>query len=286
VRVRVRATGEGKVLSVAAWKDRDASTYYTLTFLDSRPEEADIQETGSLAEKVSMLKDALLDAAEFPVYAVWKDASIAVTNRAGWDLIDRPVPVVKGSRSCRPLELGMHSYTADFSRRLAREEQPILKVCRLEGELRGEKLGLLTETGRRLVYDVDGRKVCDENGRFMAALLSFRDEEEMRKKRHYEEIKSEQRFRNICDCMPQMVSSCSFAVRRGRTLIGSQIWTTKPDGEHDYFSQQWYEYTGATLQECIGSVRTPSDPFFSPFAFFFYAQCVGLDGLLSVSLII
>ncbi|TWO71743.1 PAS domain S-box protein [Caenimonas sedimenti] len=38
---------------------------------------------------------------------------------------------------------------------------------------------------------------------------------------------SEARFRTIADAMPQMV------------------WSTLPDGYHDYYNQQWYDFTGA-----------------------------------------
>lgn len=37
---------------------------------------------------------------------------------------------------------------------------------------------------------------------------------------------SEQRFRTIADLVPQM------------------IWSTRPDGHHDYFNQRWYDFTG------------------------------------------
>lgn len=44
----------------------------------------------------------------------------------------------------------------------------------------------------------------------------------------------DQRFQIICDSVPQM------------------IWTTTPDGLHDWFSWRWYEYTGLTQQESLG----------------------------------
>lgn len=40
-------------------------------------------------------------------------------------------------------------------------------------------------------------------------------------------IESEIKFRAIADSMPQMV------------------WSTRPDGHHDYFNQRWYDFTGA-----------------------------------------
>jgi PAS domain S-box-containing protein len=45
---------------------------------------------------------------------------------------------------------------------------------------------------------------------------------------------NEQQFQLICDSMPQM------------------LWTTRPDGYHDYFSKRWYTYTGLGVDECFG----------------------------------
>ena len=45
---------------------------------------------------------------------------------------------------------------------------------------------------------------------------------------------SEQRYRFLADTLPQL------------------IWTTRPDGFHEYFNQRWYEFTGRTLEETQG----------------------------------
>jgi PAS domain S-box-containing protein len=45
---------------------------------------------------------------------------------------------------------------------------------------------------------------------------------------------SEAKFRTIADAMPQMV------------------WSTLPDGYHDYYNQQWYSYTGVPLNSTDG----------------------------------
>jgi len=47
--------------------------------------------------------------------------------------------------------------------------------------------------------------------------------------------RSEQDFRFLAECMPQMV------------------WVTRPDGCNTYFNQQWTDYTGLTLEESYGS---------------------------------
>ncbi len=45
---------------------------------------------------------------------------------------------------------------------------------------------------------------------------------------------NEQKFRALAETMPQLV------------------WTTLPDGYHEYYNQRWYDYTGTTLEETRG----------------------------------
>ncbi len=47
---------------------------------------------------------------------------------------------------------------------------------------------------------------------------------------------SEAQFRELADSMPQLV------------------WTTRPDGYHDYFNQQWYQFTGTVPGETQGEL--------------------------------
>ncbi len=65
----------------------------------------------------------------------------------------------------------------------------------------------------------------DEAGRPVRLVGAHRDVTE--RKRDEEALRtSEQRLRAILDTMPQMV------------------WSTRPDGHHDYFNRRWYEFTG------------------------------------------
>lgn len=52
-----------------------------------------------------------------------------------------------------------------------------------------------------------------------------------RKRIEEEAAEREQNFRFLADTMPQLV------------------WTTKPDGDHDYYNKRWYEYTGLSEEE-------------------------------------
>ncbi len=54
-------------------------------------------------------------------------------------------------------------------------------------------------------------------------------EQQQQKLRH-----SEQNFRLLADTLPQIV------------------WTSTPDGGVDYYNQQWFDYTGMTLEQTIG----------------------------------
>ena len=70
-----------------------------------------------------------------------------------------------------------------------------------------------------------GRVIADDTGRAIrlpGVLVDI-----TRERRIAEELnESEQRFRTLADTMPQMV------------------WSTLPDGYHDYYNARWYEYTG------------------------------------------
>ncbi|KPI36171.1 Two-component system protein A [Cyphellophora attinorum] len=126
-------------------------------------------------------------------------------------------------------------WTADFSRPLAEEENPTVTLCRTQQPFTRWQIGLINEkTGKKSTYDVDGHPVFDEKGEFFAGLVVFKDVTEYTEKIATTVAENEQQFALICDMMPQM------------------MWTTRPDGYHDYFSQRWYDYTGLTPQNSLG----------------------------------
>lgn len=69
------------------------------------------------------------------------------------------------------------------------------------------------------------RRVDDGSGALLGFVTVIRDVTE--RKRAEKALKeSEAKFRTIADAMPQMV------------------WSTRPDGYHDYYNERWYQYTG------------------------------------------
>jgi PAS domain S-box-containing protein len=78
-----------------------------------------------------------------------------------------------------------------------------------------EKPGIFTETAEQLVAGIASQAaIAVDNSRLFKASKE-----------------SEERFRVLADAMPQMV------------------WSTKANGDHDYYNQIWYDYTGLSFEE-------------------------------------
>lgn len=71
-----------------------------------------------------------------------------------------------------------------------------------------------------------------KTGEFQAGIVTLNDVTEYTDmiKAQYEE--NDQQFQLICDSMPQL------------------LWTTDQQGDHDWFSRRWYDYTGLSFNQC------------------------------------
>ena len=69
---------------------------------------------------------------------------------------------------------------------------------------------------------------------FRLSHAGYSAEAQVYTRREAELAASERRFRVMTSAMPQMV------------------WTTRPDGFHDYYNDRWYEYTGQTEAQAKG----------------------------------
>ena len=79
-------------------------------------------------------------------------------------------------------------------------------------------------------FDFVYSPLTNTDGQVDRVIITATDVTEQLQSRRLRE-ESEIRFRQLADSMPQMV------------------WITLPDGYHDYFNQQWYEYTGRTFDQ-------------------------------------
>jgi PAS domain S-box-containing protein len=181
-----------------------------------------------------MMKDALLDTTQMPILAMWKDGTATFPNKAARNLFRKDDGLdtsLDGLDSLR----NWNVYNEDFTRLLELDEYPMSVLLRTETPFSGRRIGLYDDEDKKIVFDCLGEVIRDDaTGEFLAGVITCRDVTMFKKE--ISEIKAleDERFRLICDTMPQLV------------------WTTTPDGMHDFFNTRWYHYTGLTPEESLG----------------------------------
>ncbi|KXJ91220.1 hsp90-like protein [Microdochium bolleyi] len=190
--------------------------------------------TPSALLKITVIKDALLDNTETPILAMWKDGTAPVLNRAARELIKD----TRATATTDGLDLLAHwdLWTEDFSRLLTEEEFPINVLLREQLPFSGMRVGMINRRmDRKLIFDILGEVITDDDtGEVVAGVVTCRDVTNLTNEITQIREADEERFQVICDSMPQM------------------IWTTTPEGLHDYFNNRWYEYTGLIPENSLG----------------------------------
>lgn len=193
-----------------------------------------INSAPSLLQKIIVMKDALIDDTEMPIFGMWKDGSVTYPNKAARRLLGQTSDlenVVDGL----DLMSRWHIYNEDFTTRLDVSEYPISVLLRTETPFTGRRIGMYDVDGTRRVYDVLGELIRDDvTGEVLAGIVQCRDVTNMTQLISRIKEEDEERFKTICDAMPQLV------------------WTTGADGYHDFYNSRWYEYTGLTEEESRG----------------------------------
>ena len=188
----------------------------------------------SQLQKMMRMKDALLDNTQMPILAMWKDGSVAYPNKAARHLFYKHTGI-DSSLNSSDLLGNWEIWNEDFTKLLDVSQYPISILLRTETPFPSIRIGMYNDRGEKVVYDMLGEAVRDETtGEFLGGVVTGRDVTSMT--RQITEIKErdEERFRLICDSMPQFV------------------WTATPDGLHDFFNTRWYSYTGLKPEQCLG----------------------------------
>ena len=87
----------------------------------------------------------------------------------------------------------------------------------------------------RRVYDILGEAIRDDStGEFLAGVVTGRDVTVMTEEITQIKERDEERFKLICDTMPQLV------------------WTATPDGLVDFWNTRFYTYTGLSPENSLG----------------------------------
>ena len=164
---------------------------------------------------------------------MWKDEGFGIPNNALLRLLPKDATYVPGDQ--RMFLAQFKVWTEDFQRPLDIDEFPIVQVCRTQQRVDKVRLGMRQPgTGRGIVFEVIGEPVVHpDTGDFLGGIVIFKDVTEYTKAIAEKVEENEKQFEYIANFMPVMV------------------WTTTPDGLHDWFSQRWYDYTCLTSSEAI-----------------------------------
>lgn len=198
------------------------------------PSMASQSSTPSLLQKITLMKDALLDNTQMPIFAMWKDGSVAFPNKAS-RLMLAPDADLDATVDGFDLLANWKLWTDDFVRELQVNEYPMSILLRTEAPFTGMRVGMYDREGKKIVLDILGEAIRDDStGEFLAGVVTGRDVTVMTEEMTQIKERDDERFELICDTMPQLV------------------WTATPDGMCDFFNTRWYSYTGLTPDESLG----------------------------------
>ena len=183
----------GKLLTVIPFRALSASS------------EANLVAERSAENKTSRLKDAIINAMEIPVCAMWHDQSLAFPNKAAMRILNS---YTDSSTDESPDTLSRFKcWTGDFSRELAEDEYPLVQLCRTQQPFKSFKMGIKDPVRGATIYDCSGDCYYDEKtGEFLAGIIALKDVTEYASALKEQTEESEQQFELICHTTPNMVS--------------------------------------------------------------------------------
>jgi PAS domain S-box-containing protein len=174
---------------------------------------------------------------------MWKDEGFGIPNKSLMRLLPKDAVYTPGDQ--RAFLSQFTVWTEDFQRELVLDEFPIIELCRTRKRLEKRRVGMRQPvTGSRLIFEINSEPILhEETGEFLGGIVVFKDITEYTKQIAAKIEENEKQFEYIANFMPVMV------------------WTTTPDGLHDWFSQRWYDYTGLTEEQSLGEGwRLPFHP--------------------------
>ncbi|KAK5018675.1 hypothetical protein LTR60_001402, partial [Cryomyces antarcticus] len=234
--------------SSGRWSNRSSGLYSPTTMQpqfppSGPPSRSGIASTPTIFQKANRLRDAIMNSMNLPAYAMWKDESFGMPNKAIMELLteDRDCDIADQ----RAFLSQFRVWSEDFKTEYTVEDFPIVELCRNQKRFDGRRVGMINpKTGTRLVFDVDGEPVLDaKTGEFLGGLVIFKDVTQYTKRITAQIEENEKQFEYIANVNPNI------------------MWTTTPEGQHDWYSQRWYDYTGLSVEQSLGEGwRNPFHP--------------------------
>ncbi|KAM0712220.1 hypothetical protein Q7P37_011314 [Cladosporium fusiforme] len=200
------------------------------------PEKTSPAAAPTIFTKSNRLKDAILNSMSFPAYAMWRDQSFGVPNKAAIQLIyPYAEDILDTNESARDFLSRYVLYKEDFGEPIPLDDIPILRLMREQKGFDCYRVGMYSaKDGSRMLFDVTGKPMLDEKGEFIGGLVVFNNVTALQNTINEQKERNERQFEDITNMIPQM------------------IWRTTPQGDHDYYSQRWYDYTGLSVAQSEG----------------------------------
>lgn len=174
----------------------------------------------------------IISASPLPMMILWGEESISIYNDAYADLVGSKHPDLFG-KPFQEIWPEMENFSNE-----------VINTCFYNGESKtfDNQPFKVSRNNRNenLWINVHCSPITDKRKVSAGVLMVFVDQSEkvlsiQRRKRMEEALKeSEDQYRAIVDCIPQI------------------IWTTKPDGYHDYYNRRWYDFVGKSFSETKG----------------------------------
>ena len=191
----------------------------------------------TMFSKTNQLKDAILNSMNIPAYAMWKDETFGIPNKAAIKLLYPWIEdgAYESNEQARDFLSKFVLYDGDFSAEIPIEDFPILRLMREWKAFKGYRVGMYSaKDGSRLLFDVVGEPLTGAKGEFLGGLVVFHDVTGFAQTIDRQQKENEHQFENICNMVPQL------------------IWRATPQGFVDYCSDRWRDFTGRPAEEILG----------------------------------
>lgn len=208
--------------------EREKSVAFILDISERRHHEIEREKLLRRLEEEQARLQAILD--HVPVGVVFAEAptgKITMGNPYVEKLVRHPV-----LHSTDVSDYGRWVSYHEDGRRVQSADYPLARVFKTGEPALGEyhyQRGDGTLAWLRLV----AAPIRDRQEKLLGAVVAMIDIDK-EKRAEQRILESERRFRAITEAMPQIV------------------WSTQPDGYHDYFNQRWYDYTGVASGDTHG----------------------------------
>jgi PAS domain S-box-containing protein len=180
-------------------------------------------------DRFQLLLDAMPNLAWCSEPGFGPGSGITYLNKAWYDYTGLPYGLLGGGEKViHPLDL--QNVTEGWIKS-QHDSQPYQQELRLKN----------LQNGHYRWFLVRAVPIYDDFGKINLWLGTCTDIDDQKKATQHEReivtelLKTKEQFEFLADTIPQLV------------------WTTLPDGFHDYFNKRWTEYTGYTLENSLGS---------------------------------